>query len=107
MGTIIDMKKVHAQLGRQVLDRLVGYTISPTLWTSDKNNKLSAGRCQTPALRIVYDNQLEIDNEPGKKVFETTGYFLKDDLEFQLNKEFELENELENFLEETVNFDHK
>ena len=105
--TVIDMKKVHAQLGRQVLDRLVGYTISPTLWTSDKNNKLSAGRCQTPALRIVYDNQVEIDNEPGKKVFETTGYFLKDDLEFQLNKEFELENEIENFLEETVNFDHK
>ena len=105
--TVIDMKKVHAQLGRQVLDRLVGYTISPTLWTSDKNNKLSAGRCQTPALRIVYDNQIEIDNEPGKKVFETTGYFLKDDLEFQLNKEFELEEDTEKFLEETVNFDHK
>merc|ERR1711966_174536 len=82
--TVIDMKKVHAQLGRQVLDRLVGYTISPTLWTSDKNNKLSAGRCQTPAFRIVYDNQLEIDKEPGKRAFETTGYFLKDDLDFQL-----------------------
>ena len=105
--TIIDMKKVHAQLGRQVLDRLVGYTISPTLWTSDKNNKLSAGRCQTPALRLVYDNQLEIDKEPGKRAFETTGYFLKDDLDFQLNKEFEKEEEIDNFLEETVNFDHK
>ena len=105
--TIIDMKKVHAQLGRQVLDRLVGYTVSPTLWTSDKNNKLSAGRCQTPALRIVYDNQLEIDNEPGKRVFETTGYFLKNNLEFQLTKEFESEKKMDDFLEETVNYNHK
>tara|TARA_B100001057_G_scaffold168063_1_gene168788 strand:+ start:5220 stop:7511 length:2292 start_codon:yes stop_codon:yes gene_type:complete len=105
--TIIDMKKVHAQLGRQVLDRLVGYTVSPTLWTSDKNNKLSAGRCQTPALRIVYDNQIDIDNEPGKRVFETTGYFLKNNLEFQLTTEFESEKKVDEFLEETVNFDHK
>lgn len=105
--TIIDMKKVHAQLGRQVLDRLVGYTVSPTLWTSDKNNKLSAGRCQTPALRIVYDNQIDIDNEPGKRVFETTGYFLKNNLEFQLTTEFESEKKVDEFLEETVNFHHK
>ena len=74
--TTIDMMKVNAQLGRQVLDRMVGFTISPVLWKQffhgGKNKSgLSAGRCQTPALRLVYENQMEIDAEPGKKVFET------------------------------------
>ena len=78
--TTIDMMKVNAQLGRQVLDRMVGFTISPVLWKQffhgGKNKSgLSAGRCQTPALRLVYENQMEIDAEPGKKVFETMGYF--------------------------------
>ena len=80
--TIIDMKKVHAQLGRQVLDRMVGFTISPVLWkqffhSGKGKSGLSAGRCQTPALRLIYDNQKEIDAAPGKKVYETIGYFYR------------------------------
>ena len=109
--TTIDMMKVNAQLGRQVLDRLVGFTISPVLWKQffhgGKNKSgLSAGRCQTPALRLVYENQLDIDNEPGKKVFETTGHFTKHNLPFKLNHEFETNDNIEEFLEESVNFDH-
>ena len=75
---LLDMNKVNAQLSRQILDLLVGYKISPILWQciSRKSKKgLSAGRCQTPALRLIYDNQKEIDQSPGKKVYNTTGYF--------------------------------
>jgi len=109
--TTIDMMKVNAQLGRQVLDRMVGFTISPVLWKQffhgGKNKSgLSAGRCQTPALRLVYENQMEIDAEPGKKVFETMGYFTKHNLPFKLNRDFEKNDDIENFLEDSVNFTH-
>ena len=54
------MLKVHAQQARQALDVLIGYRVSPMLWkyvSSSKRNraKLSAGRCQTPALRVLCD----------------------------------------------------
>ena len=48
------MKKVEAQQCRQVLDLLIGYTISPVLWKQISYTAgLSAGRCQTPTLRLV------------------------------------------------------
>ena len=74
----VNMDMVNAQIARQVLDKLVGFTLSPILWKYISRNtkaSLSAGRCQTPALRLVYDNQRDIDNSPGKKVYDTTGYF--------------------------------
>jgi DNA topoisomerase-1 len=108
--TVIDMKKVNAQLGRQILDRMVGYTISPTLWQQffrgGKKSSLSAGRCQTPALRVIYENQLDIDKEPGKKVWETTGNFTSKKLDFKLNHNFEESEKMEDFMEESANFDH-
>jgi DNA topoisomerase-1 len=67
---IIDMKKVNSQIARQILDLLVGYNVSPMLWkfiSKTSENSLSAGRCQTPALKLVYENQIEIDNSPAKK----------------------------------------
>ena len=91
---------------------MVGFTISPVLWKQffhgGKNKGgLSAGRCQTPALRLVYENQLDIDAEPGKKVFETIGYFTQHNLPFKLNHDFEINDDIEDFLEESVNFEHK
>ena len=59
--TKINMPLVKAQQARQVLDVIVGYKISPFLWKylyHNKSNSLSAGRCQTPALRLVYDNEM-------------------------------------------------
>ena len=104
IGTI-NLNLVNAQRARQVLDLLVGYSISPILW--DKISKrLSAGRCQSPALRIVYDNQCEIDKSTGKKVYNTTGYFTKLNLPFQLNYNHDSEKSIEEFLEESVNHDH-
>ena len=72
--TKINMSIVHAQIARQVLDILVGYQLSPLLWKHVKDG-LSAGRCQTPALRLIYENQREIDSTPGKQSYVVTGYF--------------------------------
>lgn len=108
-GTL-NMNLVYAQFARQILDLLVGYHISPQLWThiaSSVKNSLSAGRCQTPALRLVYDNQKNIDSSPGKIVYNTVGYFTKLNLPFSLNKHYETPKVMEEFLEESVNHDHE
>ena len=108
-ATIINMNTVWAQQARQVLDLLVGYTISPILWsniTKKTKSSLSAGRCQTPALRLVYDNQKDIDGAPGDKVYQTTGYFTNKNLPFQLTTQYSTETEMSDFLEETVNHTH-
>ena len=56
----IDMCKVHAQQGRRVLDRLVGYQLSPVLWKTIRYG-LSAGRVQSVALRMIVDREREIE----------------------------------------------
>jgi DNA topoisomerase I len=107
--TIVDMNKVNAQKGRQVLDLLVGYSLSPILWkhiSANKTNKLSAGRCQTPALRLVYDNQIEIENTPPVEVYDIAGYFTDKDIEFKLNKQIEKKDDVEAFLEDSFSFKH-
>jgi len=58
----IDMNKFHAQQARSMLDLLIGYTLSPCLWRSISYQAgLSAGRCQTPALRIIYERDKAIE----------------------------------------------
>ena len=84
---LLNMDAVHAQIARQTLDMLVGFKITPTLWSHVAGSALSAGRCQTPALRLIYDNQREIDAAAeGRVVFETVGYFTKLNLKYDLNK---------------------
>jgi DNA topoisomerase-1 len=105
----LNMNLVYAQQSRQVLDMIVGYKLSPILWkniSQHKKSGLSAGRCQTPALRIVYDNQREIDTCPSKKVYTTTGYFTSKNLDFTLNHQHESEEEMSGFLEESLNHEH-
>lgn len=106
----IDMQLVEAQQARQILDLIVGYKVTPTLWkhiTKHASNSLSAGRCQTPALRLIYENQQERDGSSQKKTYHTTGYFTSLNIPCQLNKEFESEKELLAFLNGTTSFSHQ
>lgn len=107
--TQINMSVVHAQQARQILDIIVGFKISPLLYgyiTRKSKTKLSAGRCQTPALRIIYDNQKEIDKSPGKMVYTTTGYFTDKSIPFTLNFQYTEKEKMEEFLENSVDFDY-
>lgn len=105
----LDMNKVYAQQSRQILDKIVGFKLSPMLYnyiSKKPKNGLSAGRCQTPALRIVFDNQVEIDESPGKKVYDTVGIFTEKNLPFKLNHNHNTEDNISKFLEDSVNHDH-
>jgi DNA topoisomerase-1 len=105
----IDMNLVQSQQTRQILDLLVGFKVSPMLWKYVSTNKvgLSAGRCQTPALKLIYDNQREINQNPGKKVYNTVIYFMNHNLPpFDLNKEYNDEDEISNFLEASASHEH-
>lgn len=68
----LDMHKVNAQQARSMLDLLVGFTISKTLW-SHVAPKTSAGRCQTPALRLVLDRDAEVDGHSATASWTVSG----------------------------------
>ena len=109
--TIINMKKVYAQLARQVLDIVVGYKMCPLLWKHITNGgfskkSLSAGRCQTPALRLVYEQENLINNAEHKKVYDTVGKFINEEMDFKLNKKFESTEDIEKFLLKSKKFKH-
>lgn len=105
----INMNLVHAQQARQVLDMLVGFRISPLLWKQiPGGNALSAGRCQTPALRLVYDREMEIQSNKGfAMTYKITGLFTDKELPFELSKEIQTEKETHDFLHESVSFAHQ
>ena len=105
--TFLNMNIVNSQFGRQILDILVGYKITPILWEKiSRTKKLSAGRCQTIALRLVYDRQNEINNSKGVKSYNTTGYFTDKNIPFTLNHNFEDEKQLVKFLEDSKTHNH-
>ena len=108
----INMSIVLAQQARQVLDLVVGYKISPVLWTYVAHTNLSAGRCQTPALRLIYENYKEIEASTATLVYSVSGIFTKLNLTFHLSREIEStadssgdssgEKSLELFIQETA-----
>jgi DNA topoisomerase-1 len=105
----INMNLVYAQQARQILDLLVGFKVSPMLWkfiTNHAANSLSAGRCQTPALKIIYDNQQLINNIQDATVYNTSGYFTNSNLCFKLNKQFDTKKQVTDFLDGSSRFEH-
>jgi len=77
----IEIDKINAQKTRRILDRLVGYNISPILWEKVKRG-LSAGRVQSVALRLICEREKEIDDFVPVEYWSLDAVFLKDNKEF-------------------------
>ncbi len=98
----IDMNLVDAQQARRVLDRLVGYEISPILWSKIKP-ALSAGRVQSVAVRLVVEREDEIKQFKSTPYFRLTAQFHPVDsnkiLQAELSRHFDTEESAEAFLQ--------
>jgi DNA topoisomerase-1 len=74
---ILDMDKVNAQQARRILDRIVGYQVSPLLWKKVAGG-LSAGRVQSVAVRLIAEREREIQAFVPDEYWRITGYFTAD-----------------------------
>jgi len=97
----IDVDLVNAQQARRVLDRLVGYELSPILWKKIKTG-LSAGRVQSVAVRLIVEREREINAFNSKSAFKVKALFIlegKKNLIAELPKKFDSEETALSFLE--------
>ncbi len=96
----VDMSLVRAQQARQILDRIVGFELSPVVWQKVPGGK-SAGRVQSPAVRLLVEREREITAFASSAQFKVTAIFLHNEEEFkaELGKRFASEEEARAFLE--------
>ena len=105
----IDENLVNAQQARRVLDRIVGFEMSPVLWKKVKTG-LSAGRVQSVAVRLIVEREHEIRDFVPTSSYKIEGVFqnkAKQDIPAKLKKDFASENEAEKFLELSKNTEFK
>ena len=109
----IDDNLVNAQQARRVLDRIVGFEVSPVLWKKVKP-ALSAGRVQSVAVRLIVEREREIMNFKSVSSYRVAGLFLvKDDqgntseLKSELSKRFKTRDEAMNFVEKCKSSEFK
>ncbi len=96
----INKNLVDAQQARRVLDRLVGYELSPVLWKKVKPS-LSAGRVQSVAVRLLVEREREIQNFTYESAYRVIAHFIIEGnvvLKAELPKRFQTKNEAESFL---------
>jgi len=97
----IDMNLVDAQQARRVLDRLVGFELSPVLWKKIKMG-LSAGRVQSVAVRLIVEREREIQKFESASFFKVIGNFVGDakkEFKAELSKDLTTADEAKKFLE--------
>jgi DNA topoisomerase I len=104
----IDINLVNAQQARRVLDRIVGFEISPVLWKKVKPS-LSAGRVQSVAVKLIVEREREIMNFDSTSSFRVTALFLTTladgsftEIKAELSKRFDTEKEAYNFLAKCI-----
>ena len=98
----INYNLVNAQQARRLLDRLVGYELSPVLWRKVKKG-LSAGRVQSVAVKLIVDRENEIRNHKAESFYKVTGNFSnKNNHSFNalLEKDLQGEEQVEKFLQQ-------
>ena len=88
----LDMNRANAQQARAMLDMMIGFTISPLLWKSVAPS-LSAGRCQTPALRLVIEREEAINQFKASSSWQLSATFIKDSFSIHATMTDELEDE--------------
>ena len=100
----IDYNLVNAQQARRVLDRLVGYELSPVLWKKIKSG-LSAGRVQSVAVRLIVEREREIQDFKSHSTYKITAEFITSEgkvVKASLPKTFDSQAEAEAFLQQNV-----
>lgn len=99
----VNMNLVQAQQARQILDRLVGFELSPVVWQKVPGGK-SAGRVQSPAVRLLVEREREIDSFEGSFSFKVMALFKAhgDAMKAELPQRFKTEAEAQQFLESLI-----
>ncbi len=108
---------IKAQQARRILDRIVGYELSPLLWSKMGKNWLSAGRVQTVALRLIVEREKEIRKFIPEEYFQIYGYFKKgieikaklikkDDKDIEITSKLDLFDDSYQFTKTWINKDN-